>query len=133
MTAAIFVPTGIGNAAPSSHLTLSEVRAQMAVLGARAEKITEQFNSANAHLADLQRKAKLTEKELARDKALLSASENKLAAQAAAAYRSGGLDATMSLVTSGNPQTFLDQTSTLEEVSRFQARQVAAASAAQGG
>ena len=131
MTAAIFVPTGIGNAAPSSHLTLSEVRAQMAVLGARAEKITEQFNSANAHLADLQRKAKLTEKELARDKALLSASENKLAAQAAAAYRSGGLDATMSLVTSGNPQTFLDQTSTLEEVSRFQARQVAAASAAQ--
>jgi cell wall-associated NlpC family hydrolase len=37
----------------------------------------------------------------------------------------------MSLVSSGSPQTFLDQTSTLEEVAHFQASQVAAADAAQ--
>jgi cell wall-associated NlpC family hydrolase len=129
--AAIFIPTGIGTAAPSSHLTLTQVKAQMAVLNARAERITEAFNSANTRLAELQRKAKLTEKELARDKALFSSSQDKLAAQAAAAYRSGGLDATMSLVMSGSPQTFLDQTSTLAEVSHFQARQIASAAAAQ--
>ena len=37
----------------------------------------------------------------------------------------------MSLVTSGTPQTFLDQTSTLQEVAHYQASQVAAADAAQ--
>jgi peptidoglycan DL-endopeptidase CwlO len=128
--AAIFVP-GIGNAAPSSHLTLSEVKAQMAVLNTRAEHISQAYDAANSRLADLQRKEQITNSDLASDRKALGATENKLAASAAAAYRSGGLDATMSLVTSGSPQTFLDQTSTLEEVAHFQASQVAAADAAQ--
>lgn len=128
---AVLVPTGIGAAAPTSHLTLTQVRAQIAVLNDKAEKITESYNAARDRLAQLQRQEKLTESELARDKSALTASENKLASSAAAAYRSGGLDATMSLVSSGNPQTFLDQTSTLEEVAHYQAIQVAAADAAQ--
>jgi cell wall-associated NlpC family hydrolase len=129
--AAVLIPTGIGSAAPSSHLTLTQVRAQIAVLNAKAERITESFNSAHDRLAALQRQANITANELARDRSALAASENKLAASAAAAYRSGGLDATMTLVSSGSPQTFLDQTSTLEEVAHFQASQVAAADAAQ--
>jgi cell wall-associated NlpC family hydrolase len=129
--AAIFIPTGIGQASPSSNLTLSQAKAQMAVLDTREEKITQSYDAANTKLAALQKKAALTEKELAADQAQLNKSEQKLAASAAAAYRSGGLDATMSLVTSGNPQTFLDQTSTLQEVSHFQAGQLAAADLAQ--
>jgi cell wall-associated NlpC family hydrolase len=125
------VPTGIGSAAPTSHLTLTQVKAQIAVLNAKAERITEAYDAAQTRLTDLQRKEKLTASELSRDRSALSASENKLAASAAAAYRSGGLDATMSLVSSGSPQTFLDQTSTLEEVAHYQASQVAAADAAQ--
>jgi cell wall-associated NlpC family hydrolase len=129
--AAVLVPTGIGAAAPTSHLTLTQVKAQIASLNERAEAITEQYNSARDRLAALEKKAQLTQRELERDQAVLSKSESKLAAQAAAAYRTGGLDATMSLVTSGSPQTFLDQTSTLHEVARYQASQVAAANAAQ--
>jgi cell wall-associated NlpC family hydrolase len=129
--AAIFVPTGIGNAAPSSHLTLSEVKAQMAVLDTRSERISQAFDAAHSRLAALQRKEQISSAELARDQKSLSASQSKLAASAAAAYRSGGLDATMSLVTSGSPQTFLDQTSTLGEISHFQASQIASADAAQ--
>ncbi len=125
------VPASISAAAPTSHLTLTQVKAQIAQLNEKAEAVTERYNSARDHLAELQRRAKLTEKELARDQALLSKSESKLAAQAAAAYRTGGLDATMSLVSSGSPQTFLDQTSTLQEVAHYQASQVAAADAAQ--
>lgn len=129
--AAVLIPTGIGQASPSTNLTLSEVRAQMAVLDARAEKISESYDAANTKLAALQRKEQQAQRELTQDQAALDKSEQKLAASAAAAYRSGGLDATMSLVTSGNPQTFLDQTSTLQEVSHFQASQLAAADAAQ--
>ncbi|HVW81055.1 MAG TPA: C40 family peptidase [Mycobacteriales bacterium] len=131
MLAAIFVPTGIGQAAPSSNLTLAQAKAQLAVLNARAERISESYDAANSKLAALQHKAALTEKELVADQAKLNKTEQKLAASAAAAYRSGGLDATMSLVTSGSPQTFLDQTSTLQEVSHFQASQLAAADLAQ--
>lgn len=129
--AAIFVPTGIGQASPSGNLTLSQVKAQMAVLNAKAERIAESYDSANTKLQTLQHKEQLTEQELSKDQRELDATENKLAASAAAAYRSGGLDATMSLVTSGTPQTFLDQTSTLEEVAHFQAGQLAAADLAQ--
>jgi cell wall-associated NlpC family hydrolase len=129
--AAVFVPTGIGAAAPSSHLTLSEVKAQMNVLNGRAERISQAYDAAHSRLAALQHKEQITNSELAHDHSVLSGTENKLAASAAAAYRSGGLDATMSLVTSGTPQTFLDQTSTLEEVAHYQVGQVAAADAAQ--
>jgi cell wall-associated NlpC family hydrolase len=129
--AAVVVPTGIGAAAPTSHLTLTQVRAQIASLNAKAERITESYNNARDRLSALQKKSSLTASELARDRAQLSKSQQKLAAQAAAAYRTGGLSATMSLVTSGSPQTFLDQTSALREVARYQAGQVAAASAAQ--
>ncbi|HWC35704.1 MAG TPA: NlpC/P60 family protein [Mycobacteriales bacterium] len=129
--AAVLVPTGIGAAAPTSHLTLTQVKAQIAALDAKAERITESYNAARDRLAELQRKARLTQSELARDQVQLTNSQRKLAAQAAAAYRGGGLDATMSLVTSGTPQTFLDQTSALQEVAHFQATQVAAAAAAQ--
>ncbi len=125
------VPSGIGAAAPTSHLSLTQVKAQIASLNAKAERVTESYNSARDRLAALQRKEQVTSHELSRDRSALSASENKLAASAAAAYRSGGLDATMSLVSSGSPQTFLDQTSTLEEVAHYQAGQVAAADAAQ--
>jgi cell wall-associated NlpC family hydrolase len=128
---AVLIPSGIGAATPATPLTLTQVKAQIAALNEKAEAITEQYNSARDRLSDLQRKAKITERELQRDQAALSKSESKLAAQAAAAYRTGGLDATMSLVTSGSPQTFLDQTSTLQEVAHYQARQVAAANAAQ--
>jgi cell wall-associated NlpC family hydrolase len=129
--AAILIPTGIGQAAPATHLTLSEVKAQMAVLDTRSERIAEAYDGANSKLAALQRKEQITNSELAHDQQQLDATESKLAASAAAAYRSGGLDATLSLVTSGSPQTFLDQTSTLQEVSHFQASQLAAANEAQ--
>jgi cell wall-associated NlpC family hydrolase len=129
--AAVLVPSGIGLASPSSNLTLSQVEAQIAVLNAKAERITESFDAANTRLAALQQKEQLTNNQLSRDQQSLTANESKLAASAAAAYRSGGLDATMSLVSSGSPQTFIDQTSTLQEVAHFQATQIAAADAAQ--
>jgi cell wall-associated NlpC family hydrolase len=128
---AVLVPTGIGAASPTSHLTLAQAKAQIAALNEKAEAITEQYNSARDRLASLQKQARLTQQELQRDQAMLSKSESKLAAQAAAAYRTGGLDAAMSLVSSGSPQTFLNQTSTLQEVAHYQASQVAAANAAQ--
>jgi peptidoglycan DL-endopeptidase CwlO len=129
--AAMVLPAGIGAASPSSHLSLRQVEARVSALNTRAERITETFDSANTRLVALQRKERITNALLAHDRALLAKVQQRVAAGASAAYRTGGLDPTLSLVSSGSPQTFLDQTASLDEVARYDANQVAYANAAQ--
>jgi cell wall-associated NlpC family hydrolase len=100
-------------------------------LNAQAEKITESYDAANTALTALQRKERVTARELGRDEAALTKVQKRVAAGAAAAYKTGGFDATMSLVSSGTPQTFLDQTASLNEVARYEANEVSTATAAQ--
>jgi cell wall-associated NlpC family hydrolase len=129
--AATVLPSGIGAAAPASHLTLSQVQARVASLNNQAERITESFDSANTQLTALETKERVTDRMLNRDLAVLAKAQREVAAGAAAEYRTGGLDPTLSLVSSGTPQTFMDQTSGMQEVSRYDVNQVAAANAAQ--
>lgn len=125
------VPTGSGAAAPAASLSLGQVQARIAALNTRAERMTEAFDSANTQLRALQRKERVTNAALRADRAQLAKVEQRVAAGAAAAYKTGGLDPTLSLVASGTPQTFLDQSSSLDEVARYDADQVAYADAAQ--
>jgi peptidoglycan DL-endopeptidase CwlO len=129
--AATVLPSGIGAATPASHLSLSQVESRISGLNARAERITESFDSATTQLTTLKRKEHITDALLAHDRAMLAKVQRQLAAGASAAYRTGGLDPTMSLMASGTPQTFLDQTASLDEVARYDADQAAAANAAQ--
>jgi peptidoglycan DL-endopeptidase CwlO len=127
----VVVPTGSGAAAPAASLSLGQVQARIAALNTRAERMTEAFDSANTQLQALQRKERVTNAALRADRAQLAKVEQRVAAGAAAAYKTGGLDPTLSLVSSGTPQTFLDQSSSLDEVARYDADQVAYADAAQ--
>jgi hypothetical protein len=111
-------------AAPESPTSISQVQAQISALNCRAERITESYDAATTSLQSLQRKERVTNRLLARDRATLTSVQKRVAAGAAAAYKTGGLDATLSLVSSGTPQTFLDQTSSLDEVARYEADQV---------
>jgi cell wall-associated NlpC family hydrolase len=129
--AATVVQTGTGAATPASHLSLHQVESRVSALNNRAERITEAFDNANTQLAALQRKERITNALLAHDHRILAKVQRRVAAGAAAAYRTGGLDPTLSLVSSGTPQTFLDQTASLDEVARYDANQVAFADAAQ--
>jgi cell wall-associated NlpC family hydrolase len=129
--AVIVMPTGVGSASPAAHLTIAQAQARVDALNARAEKITESYNAATGELATLQRKERVTNRQLSHDRAQLAKVTKLLSAGAVAAYKSGGLDPTISLVTSGTAQTFLDQTSSLTEVARYEATQVSSASAAQ--
>lgn len=128
---ATVIPAGISHATPSTHLTIAQAQAKVAALNAQAERITESYDAANTALAALQRKERVTERELSRDQAALAKVQKRVAAGAAAAYKTGGFDPTLSLVTSGTPQTFLDQTASLNEVARYEANEVSTASAAQ--
>jgi cell wall-associated NlpC family hydrolase len=127
----VTVVPGVGTAAPSSHMTISQVQAQISALNSKAERITEAYDSANTQLAALKRKERVTNRLLARDKAALLTVQKRVAAGAAAAYKTGSLDPTLALVSTGTPQTVLDQSASLNEVARYEADQVSTADAAQ--
>ncbi|HEX3907957.1 MAG TPA: NlpC/P60 family protein [Mycobacteriales bacterium] len=129
--AAAVVPGVSGSAAASPALTLHQAQAKVAALNAQAEKITESFDAARVTLGTVQKQEKASAASLAHDQRVLAALQRRVGASAAAAYRSGGLSATTSLVSTGNAQTFLDQTSGLDEVAQYQANQVAQATAEQ--
>jgi cell wall-associated NlpC family hydrolase len=112
-------------------MTISQVQTQIAALNTKEERITEAYNSANVQLAALKRKERVTNRLLARDQAELLAVQKVVAAGAAAAYKTGGFDPTLALVSTGTPQTVLDQSSSLNEVARYEATQVSTADAAQ--
>jgi cell wall-associated NlpC family hydrolase len=132
--AAAVLPAAAGSAAVVSTtpaLTLSQARAQVASLNARAEKVTEAYDGARQSLTGLRKQEAVSAAALRRDQQALAGFRQTLAASAAAAYRSGALSATTSLVSTGSAQTFIDQTAGLDEVAQYQATQVAAAAAAQ--
>ncbi|HTW18977.1 MAG TPA: NlpC/P60 family protein [Mycobacteriales bacterium] len=128
---AVVVPSGIGGASPSNHLSLRQVESRISALNNRADRITEAYDSATTALHSLQRQERITNAELAHDRSLLAQVQRRVAAGISAAYRTGGLDPTLSLVSSGSPQTFIEQSSSLDEVARYDANQVALADAAQ--
>jgi cell wall-associated NlpC family hydrolase len=120
-----------GSAAASPALTLHQAQAKVAALNAQAEKITESFDAARVSLGTVQKQEAASAAALRHDQRVLAALQRRVGASAAAAYRSGGLSATTSLVSTGNAQTFLDQTAGLDEVAQYQANQVAQATAEQ--
>jgi cell wall-associated NlpC family hydrolase len=129
--AAAVLPGVVDSAAAAPSLSLAQAKAQVAALNTRAEKITESYNAARDSLTTVRKQEAASAATLAHDQRALSALQRRVGAAAAAAYRSGGLSATSSLVTTGSAQTFLDQTAGLEEVAQFQASEVAEANAAQ--
>jgi cell wall-associated NlpC family hydrolase len=125
------VPAGVGSAAPASRLRLSTVQTRITALNARAERVTEAYDGARGRLTALQRQERASTDALRADQARVTETQARVADEASAAYRSGGLDATLTLVANGTPQTYLDRTASLDLVSRYEADEVAAAAAAQ--
>jgi cell wall-associated NlpC family hydrolase len=128
--AAAVVPIGVQQATASPHLSLAQVQARVAALNGQMERITESYDGARAQLATISKRQQATAAELSKDKQTLARTRSQLARSASAAYRTGGLSPTLSLVTNGSPATYLDQASSLDALSSAQADQVAAAAAA---
>jgi cell wall-associated NlpC family hydrolase len=129
--AAAVIPAAVGSAAPASTLTLHQAKVRVAALNEQAEKITQSYDAAQDSLTTLRKQEAASALALAHDQKILAAMRQKVSAAAAAAYRSGGLSATTSLVSTGSAETFLEQTASLNEVAQYQANEVTAAAAAQ--
>jgi cell wall-associated NlpC family hydrolase len=125
-TAAFTVlPGGFAQADPKP--SLAEVERRVDALNDRVDAIVEQYSQSKIELAAAGRQAAVAQARVRAAQAQLDKIRKGMASVAAAAYRSGGADQFVTLVSTSTPQTFLDRASSLDRIAAGQSAQLAAA------
>jgi len=122
----VLVPATSGQAAPiiPAAPSAAEARRMHATLADKMTKATEDYNTAGVLLARARAREAALRGQAAAQQAHVKSYESEVAEFAASAYRGGRFDVVASLLQSGSPQRFLDQMSTLDNLSRAQRAQI---------
>jgi peptidoglycan DL-endopeptidase CwlO len=96
---------------------LSVINSKLSVLGQQYDEVLQQLSLANERLGLLDRETK-------RYRATFDAMRLEIDRIAAVAYEQGGITSPLALLTSGSPQTVLDESSILGELSAVDSAQV---------
>ncbi|MGQ0466031.1 MAG: C40 family peptidase [Sporichthyaceae bacterium] len=124
LTAALVVSLVAGPTA--SHAAPNDVeqaRRQVDALDHKASEATERYNVARNALRDAERLLEQAQRRSSSQQAKLRELQNSVGALAATAYRNGGVDRTLQLIFSDDPNAFLGKAAALDALS---ARQTAA-------
>ncbi|MFJ6213875.1 NlpC/P60 family protein [Streptomyces sp. NPDC092296] len=125
LTAAAATAVAISAQAGAAHAdpkpTKDQVKAKVDKLYEEAEEATEQYDGAKEKQQQLRKQAAQLQDRVARQQAEVTELESGLGAVAAAQYRSGGIDPTVQLVLSSDPDDFLAKASSSDQVSAQQA------------
>lgn len=116
--AAVALTSQAANAAPKP--TKSEVKSQVDKLYEEAERATNQYDGAKEKQEKLQKEIGLIQDKVAREQDELNELRTGLGTMASAQYRSGGIDPSVQLLLSADPDDYLDKASTLESLSAQQ-------------
>ena len=100
--------------APKPRLTT--LVAQAKLLEFQINALSEQYDGLSLQLTHAQADAQIAEKAAARGESALTIGEQAVAQLAAENYMNSGLDPTLQALTTGNPQQFLNQASTISEL-----------------
>ncbi len=106
---------GAAGAAPQP--TVAQVQAKLNQLNAKAQVLDEQYDAAQQQLNSANDQLALINGEIARYQARYKSMQHQVAQIAAAAYENGSLNSPEVLLTSGNPQKILNNSSILLELS----------------
>ncbi|WP_236240948.1 C40 family peptidase [Streptomyces sp. CC228A] len=109
-------PVAAEPAEPSADAT----RARVDRLYTEAEQATESFNKAGERTAELRAQVARAQDSVARGQERINHMRGALGAVAGAQYRSGGLDPTLALLLSKDPESFLDRAAALDRMSERQ-------------
>ncbi|MES4893042.1 NlpC/P60 family protein [Streptomyces sp. NPDC096012] len=115
--AAVALSANAANAAPSEKLNKDEVKAKVDKLYQEAEQATEKFNGAKERQQKLQKEISTIQDNVARGQQDLNKLRDGLGSLATAQYRSGGIDPSVQLFLSSDPDSYLDKASTLDQLS----------------
>ncbi|MEU1629139.1 NlpC/P60 family protein [Streptomyces sp. NPDC020096] len=117
--AAVALSSQAANADPKP--STSDVKSQVDALNQQAEQATQQYDGAKAQHDQLQKQVNDLQNKVAREQATLNKLVDNIGTLAASQYRSGGIDPSVQLFLSSNPNDFLDKASTLDQLSGKQA------------
>ncbi|MEU3026241.1 NlpC/P60 family protein [Streptomyces incarnatus] len=118
--AAVVLSANAANAAPSEKLSKDQVKSKVDTLYEQAEQATEKYNGAKEKQQKLQKEISTIQDNVARGQEDLNKLRDGLGSLATAQYRSGGIDPSVQLFLSSDPDDFLDKASTLDQLSSQQ-------------
>ncbi|MFG2709522.1 NlpC/P60 family protein [Streptomyces goshikiensis] len=121
--AAVVLSAQGANAAPAKP-SKDEVKAQVDALYEEAEQATEKFNGAKERQEKLEKEIGQLQDQVARGQDELNELRNTLGSMASAQYRSGGVDQSIALFLSADPDDYLDKAATLDQLSGKQVESV---------
>jgi peptidoglycan DL-endopeptidase CwlO len=107
--------TGSAGAAPTP--TLAQAQKKAAQLVAKSERLDQQYDQVKQQLAATDQRLGLVNKELAKFSAQFASERGQISRIAVTAYEDGNITSSVELLTSGDAQEILDQSSILEELS----------------
>ena len=96
--------------------SLTALVAQAKQLEFQINALSEQYDGLRIQLSRAQSDAKIAQQAAARDATALASGQQAIAQLAAENYMSAGLDPTLQALTTGNPEQFLSQASTITEL-----------------
>ncbi|ONK14976.1 NlpC/P60 family protein [Streptomyces sp. MP131-18] len=117
--ATVAISTQTAQADPAQ--SIEEVQEEVDRLYQEAEAATEEYNGAKEREEELQSEVEDLQDSTARGQEELNELRGTLGSVASAQYRNGGLDPSVQLFLSSDPDAYLDQASTLDQVSGKQA------------
>ncbi|MEW2586735.1 C40 family peptidase [Streptomyces virginiae] len=121
--AAVALTAQSASAAPAKP-SKDEVKSQVDALYEEAEQATEKFNGAKERQATLEKEIGQIQDQVARGQGELNDLRSALGSMASAQYRNGGIDPSLALLLSEDPDSYLDKASTLEHLSGKQVEAV---------
>ncbi|MEV8534616.1 NlpC/P60 family protein [Streptomyces sp. NPDC051211] len=120
----VLTATAAAAVALSSHSAVAapakpgkdEVKAKVDALYEEAEQATEKFNGAKEQQDKLEKAIGQLQDQVARGQGELNELRNALGSMASAQYRTGGIDPSLALFLSADPEDYLDQAATLDQL-----------------
>ncbi|MEU3618315.1 NlpC/P60 family protein [Streptomyces sp. NPDC006872] len=112
---------GAVSAVPATAAPHDDTRAEVDRLYEEAEKATEAYNKADEHVDVLRRQVGTAQDHIARQQERINGLREQLGSLAGAQYRSGGLDPSLALLFSDDPEDYLDKASVLDRITAHQA------------
>ncbi|MET7702034.1 MULTISPECIES: C40 family peptidase [unclassified Streptomyces] len=118
--AAVAFSANAANAAPSEKPSKDEVKSKVDKLYEEAEKATEKYNGAKEKQEKLEKQISTLQDNVARGQEDLNELRDGLGSMASAQYRTGGVDPSVALFLSSDPDDYLDKASAMDQLSSQQ-------------
>ncbi|MFD3930498.1 NlpC/P60 family protein [Streptomyces sp. NPDC058614] len=118
--AAVVLSANAANAAPSEKPSVDEVKSKVDKLHEEAEQATEKLDGATEKQDKLQKQIDTLQDNVARGQEELNDLRDGLGSMATAQYRTGGIDPSVQLFLSADPDDYLDKASTMDQLSNQQ-------------